>query len=55
VVSRVFLFGLLNWPNRELRNPSHPAFSCTHAAPMESLKNVELKQGIKEPSMEEAK
>jgi hypothetical protein len=41
VVSRVFLFGLFNWPNWELENPSHLAFSCTHAAAMVSPKSVE--------------
>jgi hypothetical protein len=54
-ISRVFLFELFNWPNWELENPSHLAFSCTHAAAMMSLKSVELKQGAEEPSMEEAK
>jgi hypothetical protein len=54
-VSRVFLFGLFNWPNWELENPSHLAFTCTHAVAMMSPKSVELKQGAKEPSMEEAK
>jgi hypothetical protein len=55
VVSRAFLFGLFNWPNWELGNPSHLAFSCTHVAAMMSPKSVELKQGAKEPSMEESK
>jgi hypothetical protein len=55
VVSRVFLFGLFIWPNWELGNPPHLAFFCTHAAAMVSSKSVELKQGAKEPSMEEAK
>jgi hypothetical protein len=41
-VSRVFVFGLFNWPRWELRNPSHLAFSCTHAATMMSPKSVEL-------------
>jgi hypothetical protein len=54
-VSRVFLFRIFNWPNWELGNPSHPAFSFTHAAAMMSPKSVELKQGTEEPSMEEAK
>jgi hypothetical protein len=54
-VSRVFLFGLFIWPNWELGNPSLLAFFCTHAAAMVSSKSVELKQGAKEPSMEEAK
>jgi hypothetical protein len=54
-VSRVFLFGLFIWPNWELGNPFHIAFFCTHATTMVSLKSVELKQGAKEPSMEEAK
>jgi hypothetical protein len=40
-ISRVFLFGLLIWPNWELRNPSHLAIFCIHAAAM----SVELKQG----------
>jgi hypothetical protein len=54
-VSRVFLFRLFNWPNWQLENPSHLTFSCTHAAAKVSPKSVELKQGVKEPSMEEAK
>jgi hypothetical protein len=54
-VSRVFLFGLFNWPNWELGNPSHLAFPCTHAAAMMSPKSVELKQGAKKPLVEEAK
>jgi hypothetical protein len=54
-VSRVSLFRLFNWPNWELGNPSHLVFSCTDAAAMMSPKSVELKQGAKEPSMEEAK
>jgi hypothetical protein len=54
-VSRVFLFGLFIWPNWELGNPSHLAIFCTHAAAMVSPRSVELKQGAKEPSMEEAK
>jgi hypothetical protein len=53
--SIVFLFRLFNWPNWELGNPSHLAFSCTQAVAMMSPKSVELKQGAKEPSMEEAK
>jgi hypothetical protein len=53
--SRAFLFGLFIWPNWELRNPSHLAFFCTHAAAMVSPKSVELKQGAKEPSMEDEK
>jgi hypothetical protein len=53
--SRVFLFGLFIWPNWELGNPSHLAFFCTHTAAMVSPRSVELKQGAKEPSMEEAK
>jgi hypothetical protein len=55
VVLTVFLFGLFIWPNWELRNPSHLAFFCTHAAAMVSPRSVELKQGTEEPSMEEAK
>jgi hypothetical protein len=55
VVSRVFLFGVFIWLNWELENPSHLAFSCTHAAAMVSPKSVELKQGAEELSMEEAK
>jgi hypothetical protein len=47
-VSRVFLFGLFNWLKWELRNPSHLAFYCTHAAAMTSPKSVELKLGAKE-------
>jgi hypothetical protein len=54
MVSRVFLFRLFNWPNWELGNSSHLAFSCTHTATMISPKSLELKQGSKEPSMEEA-
>jgi hypothetical protein len=54
-VYRVFLFRLFIWPNWELENPSHLAFFCTHAAAMVSPKSVELKQGAKEPSMEEVK
>jgi hypothetical protein len=54
-VSRVFLFGLFIWPNWELGNPSHLAIFCTHAVALVSPRSVELKQGSKEPSMEEAK
>jgi hypothetical protein len=54
-VSRVFLFGLFNWPRWELENPSQLAFSYTHAIAMTSPKSVELKLVAKEPSMEEAK
>jgi hypothetical protein len=54
-VPRVFLFGLFIWPNWELGNPSHQAYICTHAAAMASPRSLELKQGAKEPSMEEAK
>jgi hypothetical protein len=54
-VPRVFLFGLFIWPNRELRNPSHQAYFCIHAAAMASPRSLELKQGAKEPSMEEVK
>jgi hypothetical protein len=54
-VSRVFFFGLFIWPNWELGNPSHLAIFCTPAAAWVSPKSVELKQGAKEPSMEEAK
>jgi hypothetical protein len=54
-VSRVFLSALFIWPNWELRSQSHLAFFCTHAVAMVSPKSVELKQGAKEPSMEEAK
>jgi hypothetical protein len=53
-VHKVFLFGLFIWLNWELRNPSHQAYFCTHAAAMASLRSLELKQGAKEPSMEEA-
>jgi hypothetical protein len=51
--SRVFLFGLFNWPRWELGNRSHLAFSCIHATAMTSPNSVELKLGAKEPSMEE--
>jgi hypothetical protein len=54
-VPRVFLFGLFIWPNWELGNPSHQAYFCTHAAAMASPRSLELKQGTKEPSMEETK
>jgi hypothetical protein len=54
-VPTVFLFGLFIWPNWELGNPSHQAYFCTHAAAMVSPRSLELKQGAKEPSMEEAK
>jgi hypothetical protein len=54
-VPRVFLFGLFIWPNCELRNPSHLAIFCTHAAAMVSPRSVELKQSAEEPSIEEAK
>jgi hypothetical protein len=54
-VPRVFLFGIFIWPNWELGNPSYQAYFCTHAAAMVSPSSVELKQGAKEPSMEEAK
>jgi hypothetical protein len=54
-VPKVFLFGLFIWPNWELGNLPHQAIFCTHAAAMVSLRSVELKQGAKEPSMEEAK
>jgi hypothetical protein len=54
-VSRVFLFGLFIWPNWELGNPSHLAIFCTHASAMVSPRSLELKQGAKEPTMEEAK
>jgi hypothetical protein len=54
-VPRVFLFGLFIWLNWELGNPSHQAYFCTHAAAMASPRSLELKQGTKEPSMEEAK
>jgi hypothetical protein len=52
-VPRVFLFGLFISPNWELGNPSHQAYFCTHAAAMVSPTSLELKQGAKEPSMEE--
>jgi hypothetical protein len=51
----VFLFGLFIWPNWVLGNPSHQAIFCTHAVAMVSPRSVELKQGAKEPLMEEAK
>jgi hypothetical protein len=54
-VPRVFLFGLFIWPNWELGNSSHQAIFCTHASAMVSPRSLELKQGTKEPSMEEAK
>jgi hypothetical protein len=54
-VPRFFLFGIFIWPNWELRNPSNQAYFFTHAAVMVSPRSVELKQGAKEPSMEEAK
>jgi hypothetical protein len=54
-VPRVFLFGLFIWPNWELGNQSHEAIFCTHAAAIVSPRSLELKQGAKEPSMEEAK
>jgi hypothetical protein len=54
-VSRVFIFGLFIWPNWGLGNPSHLAFFCTHAVAMVSPRSVEMKQGAKEPSMEDAK
>jgi hypothetical protein len=51
-VPRVFLFRLFIWPNWELGNPSHQAYFCTHTAALVSPRR-ELKQGAKEPSMEE--
>jgi hypothetical protein len=54
-VPRVFLFELFIWPNWELGNPSHQAYFCTHVAAMASLRSSELKQGAKEPLMEEVK
>jgi hypothetical protein len=54
-VPRVFLFKLFILPNWLLRNPSHLAFFCTHAAAMVSPRSVELKQGAEELLMEEAK
>jgi hypothetical protein len=54
-VPPVFLFELFIWPNWELGNPSHQAYFCTHVAAMASPMSLELKQGAKEPSMEEAK
>jgi hypothetical protein len=54
-VPRVFLFRLFIWSNWELGNPSHQAYFCTHAAAMASLRSLDLNQGTKEPSMEEAK
>jgi hypothetical protein len=53
-VPRVFLFGLFIWPNWELGNPSHLAIFCTHVEAMVFPRSVELKQGAKEQSMEEA-
>jgi hypothetical protein len=54
-VPRVFLFGLFIWPNWELGNQTHQAIFCTHTAAIVPPRNLELKQGAKEPSMEEAK
>jgi hypothetical protein len=54
-VSRVFLFGLFIWQNWEVRNPSHLAIFCTHAATMVPPRSIELMQGAEEPLMEEAK
>jgi hypothetical protein len=54
-VPRVFLFGLFIWLNWELGNQSLQAIFCTHAAAIVSPRSLELKQGAKEPSMEEAK
>jgi hypothetical protein len=54
-VPRVYLFGLFIWPNWELGNPFHQAYFCTHVAAMASPRGLELKQGAKEPSMEEVK
>jgi hypothetical protein len=54
-VPRVFFFRLFIQTNWELGNPSHQAIFCTHAAAMVSPRSLELKQGAKEPSMEEAK
>jgi hypothetical protein len=54
-VPKVFLFRLFIWLNWELRNPSHLAIFCTHAAAMVSPRSLELKQGVEEPSMEEVK
>jgi hypothetical protein len=54
-VPKVFLFELFIGPNWEFRNPSHKAYFCTHTAAMASPRSLELKQGAKEPSMEEVK
>jgi hypothetical protein len=54
-VLRVFLFGLFIWPNWELGNQSLQAIFCTHAAAIVYPRSLELKQGAKEPWMEEAK
>jgi hypothetical protein len=54
-VPRVFLFGLFIWPNWELGNQTHQAIFCTHTAAIVPPRSLELKQGAKEPSMEEAK
>jgi hypothetical protein len=43
------------WPNWELGNQSHQAIFCTHTVAIVSPRSLELKQGAKEPSMEEAK
>jgi hypothetical protein len=54
-VLSVFLFGLFIWPNWELGNQSHQAIFCTHIAAIVSPRSLELKQGAKEPSMDEVK
>jgi hypothetical protein len=54
-VPRVFLSGLFIWLNWELGNSSHQGIFCTHTTDMVSPRSLELKQGAKEPSMEEAK
>jgi hypothetical protein len=53
-VPRASLSGLFIWPNWELGNQSFQAIFCTLAAAIESPRSLELKQGDKEPSMEEA-
>jgi hypothetical protein len=54
-VPRVFLFGQFIWPNWELGNPTHQAYFSTHATAMASPRSLELKQGAKEPLIEEVK
>jgi hypothetical protein len=53
-VLRVFLFGLFILPNWELENQPLQAIFFTLAGAIVSPRSLELKQGAKEPSMEEA-